>query len=572
MLNRYYEQELANLRTLAAEFGRRNPALAPLLGSSAAVDSDVERVLEGVAFMTGLVRQRLDDDFPEFIQGLAQLLFPHFLRPLPCMTILQFTGHSAAGESVDVPAGTTFASVPIDGERAVFRSVFPVPVNAVNLSAVRWEGGDTVTRSLVVDFAFQGQSAADWRGDSLRLWLGGNFGEASRIYRLLMRHVREIRIGAPGEALTVLPASALRPVGFDAALPLLPWPAGAHPAWRVLHEYFALPEKLLFLELAGLRRWQARGTGNVMRVRFVFNDVPDWAPEVNSDTFVLNATPAVNLYEQDAHPIRIDNRQPEYRIQPGDRGSRKAQVFSVNKVHARLPDGSETEYRPFSAFDREGGIYHVRLKPSAVSTGYDHHLSIPYPAGTQPVEQTLSIRLTCTDGARPDGLRLGDVREPTDSTPSRISFANILGVTPHRPPGIDGDLLWRVLSHINANHLTLASRDHLRELLSLYLPPRRSDSHQDAARHRLIESIEHVEAVTEQRIVRGTPVQGSTIRIDCRGDYFASPGSFYVFGCVLDEFFAGCAAINTFTALTLRDIVNGDTLAWPARTGRHRLI
>lgn len=108
MLNRYYEQELHNLRSLAAEFGRRNPALAPLLGSAAAVDADVERLLEGVAFMTGLVRQRLDDDFPEFVQSLAQLMFPQFLRPVPCMTIMQYSPRSVTGETLQVPVGTTF--------------------------------------------------------------------------------------------------------------------------------------------------------------------------------------------------------------------------------------------------------------------------------------------------------------------------------------------------------------------------------------------------------------------------------------------------------------------------------
>ena len=86
MLNSHYQNELAQLRRLANEFAQTNPALAPLLGIDSASDPDVERLLEGVAFLTGMVRQRLDDEFPEFIQELAQLLYPHYLQPLPCMT------------------------------------------------------------------------------------------------------------------------------------------------------------------------------------------------------------------------------------------------------------------------------------------------------------------------------------------------------------------------------------------------------------------------------------------------------------------------------------------------------
>src|SRR3546814_21037698 len=51
MLNRYYEQELGYLRTLAAAFAASNPALAPLLGAGSASDRDVERLRGGVAFM-----------------------------------------------------------------------------------------------------------------------------------------------------------------------------------------------------------------------------------------------------------------------------------------------------------------------------------------------------------------------------------------------------------------------------------------------------------------------------------------------------------------------------------------
>lgn len=572
MLNRYYEQELANLRNLAAEFGRRNPALAPLLGSGGATDPDVERLLEGVAFMTGLVQQRLDDEFPEFIQSLAQLLFPHFLRPLPCMTIMQYTPRAVTGEAILVPAGTQFGSVPIDGERALFQAAFPVRIEPITIQSVRWEGTATESRSLVMELAFQGITASQWQGDRLRFWLGGSLNDATRLYRLLMRHVREVRVSAEGQPLVSLPANVIEASGQRADLNLLPWPVGAHPAWRVLYEYFALPQKLLFLDVTGLERWRTRGQASTMRLRFVFDELPDWTPEVDASSFVMHATPAVNLYPQDAHPLRIDNRQPEYRVQATANGRRNAQVFSIEHVSTRQGNGGETVLQPFSAFAQDQPAYQIRIRPAALHGGYDHFLSMPYAPGRPPVEQTLSVQLTCCDGALPDSLRLGDIREPTDTSPVRVGFSNITGVTPHRPPFIEGDLLWRVLSHLNANHLTLANRDHLRELLALHLPPRQGEGHADAAAHRRIASIETVEVTPERRVVRGMPVEGSVIRVECRGDHFPGPGALFLFGTVLDEFFAGCAAINTFTALTLHDTVHGETLTWPAKIGQQRLL
>jgi type VI secretion system protein ImpG len=573
MLNRYYEQELGHLRGLATEFAALNPALAPMLGANSASDSDVERLLEGVAFLTGLMRHRLDDDFPEFIQTLAQLLFPHTLRPLPCMTIMQYEPRAALEGPVTIPAGTEFASVPVDGQSIRFRSSFPVTVEPLELLAARWEGGGTVTRSLRLEFGFQGVAPADWKADRLRLFLGDGQADATRIFLLLQRYLREIRIGSPGGPITVLPPSAVEPAGLHPDLELLPWPAGAHPAWRVLYEYFALPEKLLFLDIAGFSRWTSRNKDNRFSVQFMFNQVPDWAPEIGASSFVLNATPAVNLFVQDAHPIRVDHRQPEYRIHPTERSGGAEGIFSVDHVRARLADGTEYDCHPFSAFaEGDNSAYNLRIHPSALTHSYDHYLSLPYSDKTAPQTLTLSIRVTCTHGSLPESLRLGDICEPTDNSPARIGFRNIQGVTAHCPPVVDSALLWRVLSHLNANHLALAKEGRLRDLLALYVPSRQSDAYRHAAAQRSLESIKSVQVKTCRRIVRGMPVEGSEVHIECLGDHFPGPGSLFLFGTVLDEFLAGTTAINTFSALTLVDTVNGETLTWPAKIGRARLL
>jgi type VI secretion system protein ImpG len=574
MLNRYYEQELGYLRTLAAEFAASNPALAPLLGADSASDPDVERLLEGVAFMTGLIRHRLDDDFPEFIQNLAQLLFPHMLRPLPCMTIMRYEPRSTLEDSVTIPAGTEFASVPVDGQRTIFRASFPVTLEPVELKSVQWEGGGTKPRSLRLQFNMVGPAAAEWKSDRLRVFLGDAPADAARLYLLLQRYVSEVRISAEGGPVTVLPPASIEPAGLRPDLELLPWPAGAHPAWRVLHEYFALPEKLLFLDLTGLASWTARGKATGFSIQIMFDQVPGWAPSVGASSFILNATPAANLFAQDAHPIRVDHLQPDYRIHPVSRGNKPIErIFSVDGVRARAADGTEREYHPFSAFrGGDDASYNVSIRASALHRGYDHYLSLPYAEGGTPQPQTLSTRLTCTHGDLPEGLRLGDICEPTDNSPPRVGFRNIHGVTPHCPPMVDSALLWRVLSHLNANHLALASEGQLRDLLSLYIPPRQVDAQRNAAARRSIESITRVTVDPARRIVRGMPVQGSEVRIECRGDHFPGPGSLFLFGTVLDEFLAGTTALNTFSALTLVDTVNGETLTWPAKIGRFRLL
>lgn len=574
MLNRYYEQELGNLRRLGSEFAQANPALAPLLGADRASDPDVERVLEGVAFLSGLIRHRLEDDFPEFIQNLAQLLFPNFLRPLPCMTIMQYEPRMQLEEAVTLAAGTEFSSAPVDGQRVVFRSSFPVTLEPVERVSAQWEGGGAQARSLRLRMRYTGASPGAWVNDSLRFFLGGAHADAARLYLLLLRHVREIRVGAVGGPVTILPPSCIEPVGLRPDLNLLPWPSNAHPAWRILHEYFSLPEKLLFIDLKGFSRWPDRASAQNFSIQFLFHHVPDWAPAMGPDSFVMNATPAANLVTLDAHPIRVDHRQPDYRIQPVSRTSGQTeQIYSIDEVVARSAEGQEQEFHPFSAFrGDDGASYNLRIRPSALDRGYDHYLSLPYAPQADPRPLTLSARLTCTHGHLPEGLRLGDINEPTDRSPARVGFRNITSVTPYSPPVFDSALLWRVLSHLNANHLSFAHDNQLQDLLSLYLPSRHTAGQYHAAARRVVESVERIEVEPARRIVRGMPVQGSEVTVQCRGDHFPGQGSLFLFGTVLDELLAGTTALNTFSALTLVDTVNGETLKWPAKIGRYRLL
>lgn len=572
MLNQYYEQELNNLRTLAVEFGRRNPALAPLLGSSAAVDSDVERLLEGVAFLTGLVQQRLDDDFPEFTQTIAQLMYPHFLRPMPCMTVLRYHAHNANTGRLRVPVGTGYASVPVDGEHAIFRSVMPVTIEPLSLLSASWQraGGKPM---LIMTLRADNGDAQSWSGDSLRFWLGGSLADAASLYRILMRHVTGIEVGTPGEVGVRLPSSTLRPAGFDKQHALVPWPASAHPALALLYDYFALPEKFLFVELSGLSARPAT-TGDRFELRLTLDTLPDWAPDLAESSLVLNATPAINLYRHDAHPLHLDHLQSAYRVQPIAADRLQRRIYSVEKVRGRDERGEETTYQSFSAMSADAPAYQVQLKPSVDGGAHrDVYISFPYGrAGDANPSSVISVSLLCTDGPRPDGLRLGEIGLATDTSPAQVGCANIMGVTPYREPPSDDALLWRVLSHLNANHVTLTDSGHLRDLLRLYLSWHRAGDRRQAANQRQVDAVQDITVKPERRMVRGMAVEGTAIEVTCLGSHFAGPGSLFLFGAMLDEFFASCVALNTFTALSLHDSETGETLRWPAKIGRGRLL
>ena len=88
--------------------------------SGPSADPDVERLLEGVAFLTAMLRQKLDDEFPEIIHELVHLIWPHYLRPVPSATIMAFAPKPSLKQSLKIPAGVHVASVPVDGTPCLF--------------------------------------------------------------------------------------------------------------------------------------------------------------------------------------------------------------------------------------------------------------------------------------------------------------------------------------------------------------------------------------------------------------------------------------------------------------------
>ena len=83
----YYERELVFLRRMGAEFARKYPKIAGrlLLDEEKIEDPHVERMIEAFAFLTGRIGLKLDDELPEITESFLNVLYPHYLSPIPSM-------------------------------------------------------------------------------------------------------------------------------------------------------------------------------------------------------------------------------------------------------------------------------------------------------------------------------------------------------------------------------------------------------------------------------------------------------------------------------------------------------
>jgi len=577
MFKHYFQQELDALKDLGAAFSKDHPAVAPMLSGPTA-DPDVERLLEGVAFLTALLRQKLDDEFPEVIHELMHLIWPHYLRPLPCASIVTFHSKPVLKESINMPAGVTIASVPVEGTACLFQTCYDVelhPLSLIEASLVESAGTPPCIRLLL---ELRGMRLCDWQPRALRFFLSGDYTGAADIYLLVRNHLRQIILRPldTGSSCTLRPDS-IKPVGYGVDEGLFPYPSHSFPGYRMLQEYFTMPEKFLFFDIADWERWVDRGEGSQFEILLELDELPFSPPRIRKDNFALFATPVINIFEHEADPIRLDHKRSEYLMRPAGANASHYQVYSVEDVVGFVHGTAEQrKYVPFELFNPEpelNPVYHTIIKRSPIQEGLDVYIAPTYPAGERPPEsETLSVDILCTNGSLPESLHTGDICIPTSSSPEFVDFQNIRPATSNVLPPLGTDLLWRLQSHLSLNYLSLSSAENLKALLSLYTFVSNRDRVALTANKRRIAGIETIEARTCSRLVTGVMMRGQEIWAKLRQDHFASPGDLFLFGCVLDEFLASYASLNTYTQLAIQDAVKGDTYQWPARIGDHPLI
>jgi type VI secretion system protein ImpG len=576
MFNRYL-QELSNLRDLGAVFSKAHPEKAGMLSGHRS-DPDVERLLEGTAFLTALLRQRLEDEFPEIIHELVKIIWPHYLRPIPSASIVAFTPKPTIKQTTTIPSGTQVASVPVEGTSCLFTTCFPVEMHPLSLLEASFVESSGQPPAIKLLLELKGPTLSDWQPKSLRFYLGGEKTTSTELYRLFGNDLKEIHITSPDNNRSlILTPNYLKPVGFASDESLIPYPMHVLPGYRIIQEYFILPEKFLFLDLNGWERWEDRGDGNRFEIKFIFKKFPRSIPRVKTENFVLSATPVINVFPFDAHPIRLDHRKTEYRVSPSSNKSTHYQVFSVEKV-VGFVQGSARErmYVPFELFNpdtRNHPVYHTHVQNSPDGHGFDVYLSVAYSKDSGlPVTETLSIQLQCTNGILTEGIRTGEICVPTSSSPEYVDFKNLRPPTSMVLPPLGTNLLWRFLSHLSLNYVSLANVQNLQAMLDLYNFEETRDRTSFLANKKRIAGIENITTRVADRLVAGVVMRGREIQMDIRKDHFIGHGDLYLFGSILNFFLGSYASINTFTQLIVKEVLQGDIYKWETRIGDQPLI
>ena len=586
--NKYYEDELSYLRDLGKEFAHANPELAPFLAERGN-DPDVERLLEGFAFLSGRVRQKIDDDLPELTHSLISLLWPHYLRPVPSMSILEFTPVvNAISERKLIKRGVEVDSVPVEGTTCRFRTCYDVDLFPLNIDTVELRQDGRGCRLKLVFALHAGATLDKLNLQSLRLYLHGEPHISRTTYLWLSRYLQGITVRAVGSEsgndVFALQDGALQPAGFSDQEALLPYPPNAFLGYRVIQEYFALPEKFLFFDVHGL---EPLAGFNKMTERFEinieFSRPLDDSVRLQKDNFRLFCTPVINLFTRDADPIRVDNTRTEYRIWPSGKEPTHAEMYSIDKVEGWVQGSSKRRnYKAFESFEHrndseaaESSIYYrTRLHPAVVGKGVDTYIAF---VGADerhvlPPTETVSLQLTCSNRNLAEKLHAGDIATATGSSPEFSTFRNITAVSPSMMPPLEAGLHWRLISGMALNYVSLASIEAFRNILAVYDFRALHDRQAERVSQLRLDGLLQARVEPIDLLHRGLPIRGLRTHLDMQESNFAGEGDMFLLASVLNVFLALYASVNSFHQLVVRGVEHGEVYQWPTRIGQQPLL
>ena len=625
-LLRLYSHELQFVRELGAEFAREYPKVAGRLGLEGleCADPYVERLIESFAFLAARVQLKLESQFPRFTQHLLEMVYPQYLSPTPSMVVVQLESSATDAARLEagfvVPRGSSLRGVlgrdlqtACEYRTAHETTLWPVEIRHAGYSAglgevvpgqpSRADGGPATQATLRLRLAAVGGVKLQALAlDRLPLYLHGEPELVGRLYEQLSGHV----VGAfarpaqeRGAWREELSAGLVRAMGFEDEEALLPVAARSFQGYRLLREYFAFPARFLFVELCGLGRAVRRCVEGELELVIQLGTCDRaLSGAVNASHLRPFCTPAVNLFPLGADRIHLSDAVSEHHVVPDRSRPMDFEVYAVEGV-AGYAAGTEAR-RPFlplyapggDSSGAEGGAYFtVHREPRVLSDkqrtngtrssyiGSEVFLSLvdgeegPFRSDLK----QLSVETLCTNRDLPLLMPIGTGRTDfhLQSGAPVESVRCLAGPTPPRPSHPQGELSWRLVSHLSLNYLSITDGGRtegaaaLRELLEIYA---------DLVDPALRKQIEGVISVTSRPAIHRLPLPGPVafargleIAVTCDESAFEGTGVMR-FASVLECFFSRYVSINTATATSLRTVQRGEIRRWPARIGKRHVF
>lgn len=605
----YYERELSFLRQMGVEFAEQFPRIAQrlLIEADKCDDPHVERIIESVAFLSARVHLKIDDEFPEITEALLSIIYPHYVRPVPSLSVVEMVPDPERGKmtaGLKISRGTPMYTRAVGGDPCRFRTCYDTTLWPVTIAEANYIPPDRLNPPIKSTEAVgslrllvQGNPDVDLSKlgmESLRFYLYGENKVIHTVYELLMNNCFQIHVRDPRNYRrrpTILPGTALRAVGFAEDEGLLPYPKRSFLAYRLIQEYFVFPEKFLFIDLNELGPIWKQGYKDQAEIVFLFSQFElegrrqDLELGIKPTTFRLGCTPVINLFNQTCEPILMDQRKFEYTIIPDARRQQSTEMYSVEQVVSIDAQLKETKtYEPFYSYrhaanrDNKQTFWLSMRRQSEITKEEKMEMTISLvdlsKRVVHPDADTMTVRALCTNGDIPSRLPFGS--ETGDFTIEGMSALQkivcLRRPTPVLRPAIGKPVFWRLVSHLSVNYLSVVEegREALQEILKLY------NFNNEVHTAKMIDGIVGLKSSRQfARVISENGIsfaRGIRTEIELDEEQFVGGGVF-LFASVLEYFLGLYATLNSFSQLAVRTKQRKEVLReWLPRAGQRILM
>jgi len=599
---KYYEEELRHVREVAADFGSQHPLVAGQLRlrKDGCDDPFVERLLEGFAFLAARVHLKLDEQYPVFAQSLLESVYPSLLSPTPAMGIVELCANDSMSHAITVPRGTELTGLLDENSttRCLFRTAQEVKLLPLKIfndveNGARYYDRDlsalylpkTAISRAAIKLKFElTDTEADFGSideiDEMTFFIRGDLSAAGRLHEELIARSTELLIGEEipgkkpkyqllklGEGNVTIEAG-----GFSSEEALLPPDLRVFEGHRLLREFSSLPERLLFVKIKGIGQALSKLNSNNASIVLGFaRPSLDVAKIVAPDSFALNVTPVINLFEQRADQVKVEAGSHEAIIHVNKTKPLDYEIFSVDSVEGLTAgSGFRKEFHPFyrdrsvSLADNNQAYYSLQRKPRLLSSSERLNGAVSKYLGddlfislvdsdhqlTDPDIDALSVKVTCSNRHLPLSMPLS--ASDTDLIPEGgTGIGTVRWLIPPSNPSeslVKANGSWSLINHLSLNYQSLLDVDDeqsspLTDMLRIYF---NSESEEGK------EWIMGIQSIDSKPIVERYP-------------------SAFLFGLVVAQFISQHVTINSFVRTNINSSSRGHLYSWRVGMGGKHL-
>lgn len=296
----YYLKELEYLNQEGQIFAAQYPQVADKLGIhlNEFRDPHLSKLVQSVAFLTGRVAQKIDDQFNYINQNILQIISPHLIYTTPGCTILKFNIQDKNSQQI-IPKGTYVTQG--NNSQVRLQTSYPLNLTTTQINSINFADGYKYKLSCQNVLEMELEKIDQ---HTIRFYINTHYLDAMNLYRLLFDTPQQSIYLTKDDQL-IYTHFKLKTVGFADDEKLYHCHEHEDNRFVYFYEFLAYYKKFMFFDLVLEDNAIALDNG---KHKFVItlsdNDNPQ-AININKNTLLCNCTPAINMFTGHAAPITV---------------------------------------------------------------------------------------------------------------------------------------------------------------------------------------------------------------------------------------------------------------------------